>query len=67
MQRQRVAEMSKGVGQPKVGGPLNLIDQNGIARTDEDFRGKYRLVSSPRSGHLEEGGAGALMDVGGVG
>ncbi|TGZ85632.1 cytochrome c oxidase-like protein [Ascodesmis nigricans] len=44
MQRQRVAEMSKGVGQPKVGGPLNLIDQNGIARTDEDFRGKYRLI-----------------------
>ena len=27
-----------------IGGPFSLIDQNGIARTDRDYRGKYLLV-----------------------
>lgn len=46
MRRKRITEMSKGVGKPKVGGPLNLVDQNGVARTDDEFAGKYRLVST---------------------
>lgn len=41
----RIAEMSKGVGKPKVGGPINLVDQEGKERKDEDFRGKFMLVS----------------------
>jgi hypothetical protein len=45
MERKRITEMSKGVGKPKVGGPLNLIDHNGNERKDEDWRGKYMLVS----------------------
>lgn len=45
MERKRVAEMSKGVGRPKVGGPLNLLDHNGKERKDEEWRGKHMLVS----------------------
>lgn len=45
MERKRIAEMTKGVGKPKVGGPLNLLDHNGKKRKDEDWRGKYMLVS----------------------
>lgn len=29
---------------PSVGGPFALIDQNGVARRDSDFRGKLMLV-----------------------
>ena len=46
MERKRVAEMSKGVGRPKVGGPLNLLDHNGKERKDEEWRGKHMLVST---------------------
>ena len=28
----------------KIGGPFNLIDQNGKPRTDRDFAGRYRIV-----------------------
>jgi len=42
--RERIREMSKGVGRPKVGGPLNLLDHNGKERKDEEFIGKFRLV-----------------------
>jgi protein SCO1/2 len=31
-------------GKPSVGGPFNLVDQNGKHVTDQDFRGKYMLV-----------------------
>ncbi|KAI5852552.1 SCO1/SenC-domain-containing protein [Morchella snyderi] len=44
MERKRIAEMSKGVGKPKVGGPLNLVDHEGKERKDEDWRGKFMLV-----------------------
>jgi protein SCO1 len=44
MERQRVVEMSKGVGKPKVGGPFDLLDQNGRPFTEEDLKGKYSLV-----------------------
>ncbi|VBB72910.1 Putative mitochondrial protein SCO1 precursor [Podospora comata] len=44
MQRKRIAESTKGVGRPKVGGPFSLIDQNGNTVTDEDLKGRYSLV-----------------------
>lgn len=45
MERKRVAEATKGVGRPKVGGKFELVDQDGRPFTDEDLRGKYGLVS----------------------
>jgi len=44
MQRKRVAEASKGVGRPKVGGPFELIDVDGKPFTEKDLKGKYSLV-----------------------
>ena len=45
MARKRVAELSKGVGKPKVGGPLTgLVDHNDKTVNDDEFLGKYRLV-----------------------
>ncbi|KAK4237385.1 SCO1/SenC-domain-containing protein [Achaetomium macrosporum] len=44
MKRKRIAEATKGVGRPKVGGPFELIDQNGNKVTDKDLRGRYSLV-----------------------
>jgi len=32
------------VGKIDIGGPFNLIDQNGKAVTDQDFKGKYMLI-----------------------
>ena len=48
--RKRIAEMSKGVGRPKVGGPFVLKDLDGKQFTDEDLKGKYSFVCSPMSG-----------------
>jgi len=31
-------------GTVRIGGPFSLIDQDGVRRTDEDFRGRYMLV-----------------------
>lgn len=44
MERKRIAEATKGVGKPKVGGPFDLIDQNGKQFTAEDLKGKYSLI-----------------------
>ncbi|TVY14676.1 Mitochondrial protein SCO1 [Lachnellula arida] len=44
MERLRIAEATKGVGRPKVGGPFELVDQEGRRFTDEDMRGRYALV-----------------------
>lgn len=44
MQRKRIAESTKGIGRPKVGGPFELIDQNGNKFTSEDMKGRYALV-----------------------
>ncbi|KAK8155167.1 SCO1/SenC-domain-containing protein [Phyllosticta citrichinensis] len=44
MERLRIAEQTKGVGRPKVGGPFELVDQNGKKFTSEDMKGKYALV-----------------------
>lgn len=44
MQRKRIADASKGVGRPKVGGSFELLDQNGKPFTSEMMKGKYSLV-----------------------
>ncbi|EGO52637.1 protein sco1 [Neurospora tetrasperma FGSC 2508] len=44
MQRKRIADATKGVGRPKVGGPFELIDQNGKPVTEKDLKGRYSLV-----------------------
>jgi protein SCO1/2 len=46
LERKRVAEATKGIGRPKVGGKFELINQDGKPFTDEDLKGKYALVSS---------------------
>jgi protein SCO1/2 len=32
------------IGQPQVGGPFALLDQNGDTKTDRDFRGRWMLI-----------------------
>lgn len=44
MARKRIADQTKGVGKPKVGGPFELIDQNGNSFTSKDMEGRYALV-----------------------
>lgn len=44
MQRKRIAEATKGVGRPKVGGPFELVDHNGKPFTSEMMKGRYALV-----------------------
>jgi protein SCO1/2 len=44
MNRKRVADASKGVGRPKVGGHFELVDQNGKPFSSEMMKGKYSLV-----------------------
>lgn len=45
LERQRVVEAAKGVGKPRVGGPFELVDQEGKKFTEEDIKGGYSLVS----------------------
>ena len=35
---------SETVDKGSIGGPFSLMDQNGLARSDKDFRGKYVLL-----------------------
>ena len=44
MARKRIADQTKGIGKPKVGGPFALVDHNGKVFTNEDMAGKYALV-----------------------
>jgi protein SCO1/2 len=44
LERKRIADMSKGVGKPKVGGPFMLQDLDGKAFTEEELKGKYSFV-----------------------
>jgi protein SCO1/2 len=44
MARKRIAEQTKGVGKPKVGGPFELVDQDGKVFSSNDMLGKYSLV-----------------------
>ncbi len=46
MRRKRIAEASKGVGRPKVGGDFALTDHNGKPFTSDMMKGKYSLVST---------------------
>lgn len=46
MERKRVAEATKGIGRPKVGGAFELVDKEGKPFTDENLKGRYALVSS---------------------
>lgn len=46
--RKRVREASKGVGKPRIGGPFELVDQNGRLFTSENMKGKFALVSISR-------------------
>jgi protein SCO1/2 len=47
MARQRIANQTKGVGRPKVGGPFDLVDHNGNQFTHEDLLGRYSLAGHP--------------------
>lgn len=44
MERKKIAEQTKGIGRPKVGGPFNLVDHDGRPFTEQDLKGKYALV-----------------------
>ncbi|KAI0393391.1 SCO1/SenC-domain-containing protein [Xylariaceae sp. FL0594] len=44
MQRKRIAEATKGVGKPKVGGDFKLLDHNGNPFSSADMKGRYALV-----------------------
>lgn len=44
MQRKRIADATKGVGRPKVGGAFELVDHEGRPFTSEDLKGRYSLV-----------------------
>ncbi|CAG8981681.1 hypothetical protein HYALB_00006553 [Hymenoscyphus albidus] len=44
VERERVANATKGVGRPKVGGEFELVDQKGRKFGSEDMRGRYSLV-----------------------
>ena len=45
LERQRIADASKGLGRPKVGGRFELLNQEGKTFTSEDMKGRFSLVS----------------------
>lgn len=67
MERKRIAEATKGIGKPKVGGAFELLDYNGQKFTSEDMKGKYALVgvlplqAKDRRNVQEHGQASELM------
>ncbi|KAL8818771.1 MAG: hypothetical protein Q9223_002673 [Gallowayella weberi] len=44
LQRRKIAEESKGVGKPKVGGKFEMIDQEGRKWTEQNIKGGFTLV-----------------------
>ncbi|KAI2639326.1 SCO1/SenC-domain-containing protein [Xylaria nigripes] len=44
MERRRIAEATKGVGKPKVGGEFHLVDHEGRPFSSEDLKGRYSLI-----------------------
>lgn len=44
MHKKRIADASKGMGRPKVGGAFELVDQDGKPFSSEMMKGKYSLV-----------------------
>ena len=53
MERKRIAEATKGMGKPKIGGSFDLLDQEGKRFTDEDLKGGYSLVCAPTLSSLK--------------
>lgn len=45
MERKRIAEATKGVGKPKIGGTFDLVDQEGRGFGDGDMKGGFSIVS----------------------
>ena len=46
VERKRIADATKGEGKPKVGGPFELVDQNGRPWSSvKEMGGKFSLVS----------------------
>lgn len=41
---ERLEESNRGYGKPLVGGPFNLVDQNGNEFTEKDLLGKFTLI-----------------------
>lgn len=41
---ERKAEENRGIGKPQVGGPFNLVDQDGNKFTEKDLLGKFSLI-----------------------
>lgn len=54
MHRKRIAEATKGVGRPKVGGDFELVDQEGRPFSSADLKGRYSLVSVSLSNSVYE-------------
>lgn len=44
VERERIAEVGKAVGKPRVGGKFELVDHEGRAFGDEDMKGGFTLV-----------------------
>ena len=44
VERQRIADQSKGVGRPKVGGKFELQSHEGEIYTDKELKGGFSLV-----------------------
>ncbi|KAI9858298.1 MAG: Cu-binding protein [Trichoglossum hirsutum] len=44
IERKRIADATKGVGKPKVGGKFELVDQEANPYTNDDMKGKFALV-----------------------
>ncbi|KAL8937968.1 MAG: hypothetical protein Q9216_004154 [Gyalolechia sp. 2 TL-2023] len=44
IERNKIAEATKGVGKPKVGGKFELMDQSGRQWTDENLKGGFSLI-----------------------
>ena len=44
VERKRIAEASKGVGRPKVGGEFELLDHDGRPFGDRNMKGGFSLV-----------------------
>ena len=44
VQRKKIADSSKGVGKPKVGGKFEMIDQEGRPWTEQNIKGGFTLV-----------------------
>ncbi|KAL8770228.1 MAG: hypothetical protein Q9209_004070 [Squamulea sp. 1 TL-2023] len=44
VERKRIADSSKGVGKPKVGGKFEMVDQEGRPWTEQNIKGGFTLV-----------------------